>query len=530
MKTIVDYASKVKEQHALNKTLAPVETDLTSASQAYAVGQKFIYDGVLYQAKTAIAQGAALVLNTNYEAADDVSTEIEALTNKLNNEIATRAMLSAHNLFGVGNSLDEWFAATNDGKLPTSYLASETITGTVDKDTNSIVITAYNNTGYRWGCKKINLKKNTSYIFSRTSCDGTIQLFGKNNADDRAVVISGLSNGGTVNSGDYDWWYVGFYPTRSGGYFSITDLLVNLETDADTTFQPYAKTNQELTAENQTLTNNVQARAELSAYNLLNIFNSEINTNGTYTEVINDDGTVTIGGTPTSACTIPYKATAKYNGSVYNLKPNKDYVLDSGLSAISPLNLQVFVKENSDSSWAKIAETTTNTKLLFTTPASFYDIWVRILVPANAVVTASTIVKPMIILSSDVTIGYVPYAMTNKELTDKISNLGIKTKLITIQSTEASDSYNPVTIADELVVTNAAEIVYVYVASNGNVTNKNRYCPVGYALYEIRHVADVVTINVVAYLSSDSNSIYTIGRTRNGSWGTWFKTTMTAIS
>ena len=52
MKTILNYADLVKEQHALNTTIAPVETDLTSASQAYAVGQKFIYDGVLYQAKT----------------------------------------------------------------------------------------------------------------------------------------------------------------------------------------------------------------------------------------------------------------------------------------------------------------------------------------------------------------------------------------------------------------------------------------------------------------------------------------------
>lgn len=83
MKTINDYADLVKEQHALNTTIAPVETDLTSASKAYAVGQKFIYDGVLYQAKTAIAQGAALVLNTNYEAADDVSSEIQTLTNNV---------------------------------------------------------------------------------------------------------------------------------------------------------------------------------------------------------------------------------------------------------------------------------------------------------------------------------------------------------------------------------------------------------------------------------------------------------------
>lgn len=80
MKTINDYADLVKEKHALNKTLAPVETDLTSASRAYAIGQKFIYDGILYKAKTAIVQGAALVLNTNYEAADDFSSEIQTLT------------------------------------------------------------------------------------------------------------------------------------------------------------------------------------------------------------------------------------------------------------------------------------------------------------------------------------------------------------------------------------------------------------------------------------------------------------------
>ena len=176
-------------------------------------------------------------------------------------------------------------------------------------------------------------------------------------------------------------------------------------------------TNKATQTEVQTLTNNVKTRAELGAYNLLNIFNSEINTSGTYTEVINDDGTVKIGGTPTSACTIPYRATTNYNGNVYNLKPNTDYVLDSGLSAISPLQLQVFVKENSSSSWTKIAETAVNTKLTFTTPTTFYDLWVRILIPDNVVVSADTIVKPMIILASDITIGFVPYAKTNVELT-----------------------------------------------------------------------------------------------------------------
>ena len=91
MKTIVDYAELIKEKHALNETIAPVETDLTDASQAYAIGAKFIYDGTLYRAKTAIAQHDALVLNTNYEAAPDVETQIA-------NEAATISAMGAKNI------------------------------------------------------------------------------------------------------------------------------------------------------------------------------------------------------------------------------------------------------------------------------------------------------------------------------------------------------------------------------------------------------------------------------------------------
>lgn len=77
MKTINDYAELVKEKHALNKAIAPVETDLTDASRGYHIGEQFIYDGEIYKAKTEIAQHDALVLNTNYEPADDLTTQIK---------------------------------------------------------------------------------------------------------------------------------------------------------------------------------------------------------------------------------------------------------------------------------------------------------------------------------------------------------------------------------------------------------------------------------------------------------------------
>lgn len=79
MKTIVDYAQLVKQQHALNISLAPVETDPTASSQDYTIGQHFILDGELYKAKTAITRDDALVLDVNYEAAGSIEAQIETL-------------------------------------------------------------------------------------------------------------------------------------------------------------------------------------------------------------------------------------------------------------------------------------------------------------------------------------------------------------------------------------------------------------------------------------------------------------------
>ena len=66
--------------------IAPVENgDNTVGS--YTAGDEFYRNGVLYKAKTTIAANTAfssLVLNTDYEAAPTVSSEIKALANKIN--------------------------------------------------------------------------------------------------------------------------------------------------------------------------------------------------------------------------------------------------------------------------------------------------------------------------------------------------------------------------------------------------------------------------------------------------------------
>ena len=55
------------------------ESDRATASKAYAIGEHFYKDGKFCTAKTAIAQGATLSLNTNYEE----GTVADEFTNKI---------------------------------------------------------------------------------------------------------------------------------------------------------------------------------------------------------------------------------------------------------------------------------------------------------------------------------------------------------------------------------------------------------------------------------------------------------------
>ena len=87
MKKITDYAELIKAKHALNKTIAPVE-DGASMTGSYTSGQQFIRDGVLCTALTSIAAGTAfssLTLDTDYEVADDITSQLSSVNSALSN-------------------------------------------------------------------------------------------------------------------------------------------------------------------------------------------------------------------------------------------------------------------------------------------------------------------------------------------------------------------------------------------------------------------------------------------------------------
>ena len=65
--------------------IAPLENGATT-SQAYATGEKFVRNNVLYEALVSISQGASfasLALNTDYKVSDDLEADIFSLKNKV---------------------------------------------------------------------------------------------------------------------------------------------------------------------------------------------------------------------------------------------------------------------------------------------------------------------------------------------------------------------------------------------------------------------------------------------------------------
>ena len=63
------------------RIIAPLE--VSPSANAYSVGEQLIFNDVLYKAKTAIAVGDTLVVDTNIELAPKVTSQIQTLTNNV---------------------------------------------------------------------------------------------------------------------------------------------------------------------------------------------------------------------------------------------------------------------------------------------------------------------------------------------------------------------------------------------------------------------------------------------------------------
>lgn len=421
MKTINNYAELVKEKHALNKTLAPVETDLTGASQAYAKGAKFIYNGIMYQAKTAIAEHDALVLNTNYEAAPDVETQIA-------NEAATRSAMGAKNMIPYpyynGDSRD-----TNGILFTVNSDNSVTISGEATAD-------AYFRMTYTTGDIHIPLVSGKSYILSATGKADVALLLRDDSSSNVAVARGADATYDCETSGNYD----AIILVENGANYTtpITVYpMLRLATDSNSDYQPYAKTNKELTDDvsslNTAIANISDTIGENGAKNLLPFDLAKIkaaNTSGTWSGntytingvsiVANADGTFEFSGTSNAVIYFYSNPDATFDAGNYIFSGcpagGIDGNVDNAYRADVTNNGSFWEKEFGDGKEFTLSTSTTLVALM------------RI---GNATNMTGKVFKPMITLASQPNSDYahyVPYSMTNRGLTENISGKGLMQK------------------------------------------------------------------------------------------------------
>lgn len=91
----------VSASESTEELIAHVETDATSASKAYEIGDQLILNGVLYTATAAIAIGDALENGTNITLSDDITTQI-ANSKAALDELADEKADSATTVAGYG--------------------------------------------------------------------------------------------------------------------------------------------------------------------------------------------------------------------------------------------------------------------------------------------------------------------------------------------------------------------------------------------------------------------------------------------
>lgn len=197
-----------------------------------------------------------------------------------------------------------------------------------------------------------------------------------------------------------------------------------------------------VSAEIQALTNNlsneVETRAKLGAHNL---FDTKSLATGTQSAginyTVNDDYSLSItGGTPIAYFT-PFGSYRDMGVSI-PYKPNTKYVFSIGEGKHQTyLMLRVYVKETAASEWAYIADASDVDKVEFTTPATIYDMIVRPEVRTSREIITTTL-YPTVCLATDASTNFGPYTMTNRELTEILSDVGTYNVPVIMGSAQSS--------------------------------------------------------------------------------------------
>lgn len=197
--------------------------------------------------------------------------------------------------------------------------------------------------------------------------------------------------------------------------------MIRLASDFDATYAPYAKTNRELTTDAFTR----GEQSVLGAKNLLkNVAVTTTKNNVTYT--VNADGTVTVSTTNAGASAdtdLTLKSYVSGGAILDDTLDDKTVILSGCPSGGSSTTYHLRFYNYSGQSSGTIPVATDygyGTEPFTVSLSANVYINVTIRVKSGAIITTPVTFSPMIRLASDTDDTYVPYAMTNKELMDKV--------------------------------------------------------------------------------------------------------------
>lgn len=476
MKSSVDFANKVKEYTAAGKSIAPVENGETAVG-SYAIGDQFMREGVLYKAKTTIDSGDSLVLDTNYELEDDVTTQLSSVKQALSNEAETRAKLGVHNLF----DLEGWL-----NKKGVTYTKSgNSYTFTVGANTG-------NNNAYKFSSTPITVD------LSSTITAGTALNVGFRFIKNGEVVSQKITNG-TIEA---DSVYIDY---SSAGTATFTDVMLKLHTDSYLGFTPYVPTNAELLS--------MKTNRAVGAHNILPLDVATIkslNTTGVWTG--NDF-------VPTAQPNLTWKLITNSNGNIIRI----DAVGTTTSATTFILSKAVLSNVNiSDTTSANMSDGVVTISSQENCAVGGYGHYIgygvsdhTTMLVANYLNNATYSYYPMLRSVDDPDTSFAPYAMTNRELT-ALCSLGALLEKKTILT--SSDDMDNITDSGVYETTGTAiPANYPEAGSNNAVIFVMGLDSKGYV--------------VQIWISRNSSKIYYRWYTRTSSpqWGRWYAISGTSL-
>ena len=190
-----------------------------------------------------------------------------------------------------------------------------------------------------------------------------------------------------------------------------------------------------------------------------NLWNTDI-TKGTantgITVTHNSDKSITLSGTSTAS--FNFNKDEKSANKIFNLEAGKSYIFSTQTTNPNIIK-QVYVKDTSSSEWRQIAEDTSNPKMTFTMPSSFYDYWIRLRIESGRQVNETF--YPMIREATILDDTYAPYIPDNTELMTWTANgvLGAKNILPNTASNDSGNNVSFTVNSDKTITVTTSDTV-----------------------------------------------------------------------